>query len=191
MATVTGTGGTVRLTFRESTSSGASDGSGPFIDNISLKPATKLVRGVQTGFGDTTCDPLAVAAIVDSVMVEVGIFPSGTTVVETQMDPDTMDRRQLRGRKLLRNLAICRTCQKQWGTGVCRYWKGFCLSGRRAEESQRHLLNWENETWETIEAKCELAKNIIRHQYDSLPQDCGNGSFYCVPVEGYPGVEMA
>lgn len=180
--------------------SGASDGSGPLIDFISLVPAVKLVSGVQFGFGDTTCNADDVTSIVDSVMIQAGVFPSNNEVIETDMEPDTTTVvRRLRSSAA--NMPICRKCSKQWGVGVCRYWKGYCTKKRRRAEAseeesgegqrvQRRLINWQNESFRTMQAKCLHAKILI-DGYLHFPDTCEKSTFFCTPVEGYPGDELA
>ncbi|MEM9090558.1 MAG: DUF4347 domain-containing protein [Cyanobacteria bacterium P01_F01_bin.53] len=53
-AIVTGSGGSDRLTLRESDAAGASDGSGPLLDNIVLRPASEVIENPSpTGAGFT------------------------------------------------------------------------------------------------------------------------------------------
>ena len=84
-ATVMGTGGVVRLLFRESASPGASDGSGPYLDNIVLATSVPTPSPTSAPSAAPTPSPTPDCQVSTSNLVCNGSFerndvPSGSSI---------------------------------------------------------------------------------------------------------------
>lgn len=151
--------------------------------------ALKTVQGIQFGFSDINCDAKVMAPSVDSVLKDVGIFPTTTTVVETNDEPD-LRRRNLRRLGLP---SICRACENRWGVGVCVYWYGYCNLDRRTDEVQSEAVDpnedrelnelWSRETVESLTRKCNEAVYRFERLSYVLDPTCDELSFYCNVIE--------